>query len=88
MDILVYYLNMIKLADITIYEDDDILVINKPAGLTVHPDGKNEFNTLSEIILQEKPEMKFVGEPLTVDSGEIIMRPGIVHRLDRGNGFG
>lgn len=74
---------MFKLSDIVIYEDDDILVINKPAGLTVHPDGKNEFDTLSEMILQERPEMKFVGEPLTVDSGEIIMRPGIVHRLDR-----
>ncbi len=74
---------MIKLSDITIYEDDDILIINKPAGLTVHPDGKNDFDTLSEIILKEKPEMKFVGEPLTVDSGEIVMRPGIVHRLDR-----
>ncbi len=74
---------MFKLSDLIIYEDDDILVINKPAGLTVHPDGKNNFNTLSEMILQERPDMKFVGEPLTVDSGEIIMRPGIVHRLDR-----
>lgn len=74
---------MIKLSDITIHEDDDILVINKPAGLTVHPDGKNDFDTLSQMILDEKPEMKFVGEPLTVDSGEIIIRPGIVHRLDR-----
>lgn len=72
-----------KLADITLYEDDAIIIINKPAGLTVHPDGKNESDTLSEMILEEHPEMKFVGEPLTVDSGEVIMRPGIVHRLDK-----
>ena len=66
-----------------IFEDDAIMVINKPAGLTVHPDGKNEFDTLSNMVLEYNPAMKFVGEPLTVDSGEMIMRPGIVHRLDR-----
>ncbi len=74
---------MIALNDILLHEDDTILVINKPAGLTVHPDGRNEFNTLSEMILAERPDMKFVGEPLSVDDTNLIMRPGIVHRLDR-----
>lgn len=72
-----------RLTDMIIHEDDAVIVINKPAGLTVHPDGKNEFDTLSLLILEDRPDMKFVGEPLTVDSAEIIMRPGIVHRLDR-----
>ncbi len=72
-----------KLADIILHEDDSIIIINKPAGLTVHPDGKTKFETLSEMLIDERPEMKTVGEPLTLDTGEIIIRPGIVHRLDR-----
>ncbi len=72
-----------KLANLIIHEDDSIIVINKPAGLTVHPDGKAKFETLSEILLEERPEMKFIGEPLTLETGEVILRPGIMHRLDR-----
>jgi 23S rRNA pseudouridine1911/1915/1917 synthase len=72
-----------KLADILLHEDESIMVINKPAGLTVHPDGKADFDTLSEMLLKERPEIKNVGEPITLDDGAIIMRPGIVHRLDR-----
>jgi len=72
-----------KLSDIIIHEDESIMVINKPAGLIVHPDGKGDFETLSNMILEEHPEIKFVGEPLVLAGGEIIMRPGIVHRLDR-----
>lgn len=66
-----------------LYEDDHYLVINKPAGLTVHPDGKTEEKTLVDIILKERPELKGVGEPLELSSGLVIDRPGIVHRLDR-----
>lgn len=57
-----------------IYSDDDIIVVNKPAGVIVHrapgyPDG-----TLCDILLKEFPDMAGVG------SDE---RPGVVHRLDR-----
>lgn len=72
-----------KLAEIIIHEDESVIVINKPAGLTVHPDGKADFATLAEMILKERPEMKDVGEPITLDDGGVILRPGIVHRLDR-----
>lgn len=72
-----------KLTDLIVYEDEALIVINKPAGLTVHPDGKNEFNTLTDLILAERPEMKGIGESLKLDDGEYILRPGIVHRLDR-----
>ena len=65
-----------------IYEDEHILVLNKPAGLVVHADGKTKEETLCDWVLENYPEMENVGEP--IDTGEsIIKRPGIVHRLDR-----
>lgn len=66
-----------------LYEDDNYVVVNKPAGLVVHPDGKTEEKTLIDWILARYPEIKEVGEPLTLSTGEVIFRPGIVHRLDR-----
>ncbi len=66
-----------------LFENDDVMVINKPAGLVVHPDGRTEERTLADWVLETHPEMKGVGEPLTLQSGEVIDRPGIVHRLDR-----
>jgi 23S rRNA pseudouridine1911/1915/1917 synthase len=73
-------MNMQKLQ--VLYEDDSILVINKPAGLVVHGDGKAEFETLADMILAERPEMRDIGEPLTIGEKKIY-RPGIVHRLDK-----
>lgn len=72
-----------NLSDIIIHEDESIIVIDKPAGLTVHPDGKADFETLSDMILKDRKEMKTVGEPIVMEDGTVIMRPGIVHRLDR-----
>jgi 23S rRNA pseudouridine1911/1915/1917 synthase len=57
-----------------IYEDPWILVINKPAGLTVHPGAGNADGTLVNALLAKYPEIKDVGDP---------GRPGIVHRLDK-----
>lgn len=65
-----------------LYEDQYVLVINKPAGLVVHPDGRNDFETLSEILLSERPELAGVGETMVLE-GKEIKRPGIVHRLDK-----
>ena len=65
-----------------LYEDASILVIDKPAGLVVHPDGRGDFETLADILLRERPELTNVGEPLMIDGTE-IKRPGIVHRLDK-----
>jgi 23S rRNA pseudouridine1911/1915/1917 synthase len=66
-----------------LFEDDHTLAINKPAGLVVHYDGKTKEPTLVDWLLEKYPEMKNVGEPTTLATGEIIYRPGIVHRIDR-----
>jgi len=57
-----------------IYEDSDILVIDKPAGLTVHPAPGNWEHTLVNALLAYCPDLAGIG-------GKI--RPGIVHRLDK-----
>ena len=56
------------------YADDDLLVIDKPAGLVVHPGAGHDTGTLVNGLLAAFPEIATVGDP---------MRPGIVHRLDR-----
>ncbi len=57
-----------------IYEDEDLLVIDKPAGLTVHPAPGHPSHTLVNAILSHFPDLADVGDSL---------RPGIVHRLDK-----
>ena len=66
-----------------VYEDENVLAISKPVGLMVHADGKREIPTLVDWILEKYPEIKEVGEPMTINTGEMIWRPGIVHRLDK-----
>ena len=66
-----------------LYEDKDAMVINKPAGLIVHPDGHTKEITLVDWILKKHPKMKNVGEPIVFQDGTKIYRPGIVHRIDR-----
>ncbi len=65
-----------------LYEDKNILAIDKPAGISVHPDGKTKEKTLVDWILKNYPEMEKVGEPIDT-TNEKILRPGIVHRLDK-----
>ncbi|MFA5537164.1 MAG: RluA family pseudouridine synthase [Bacillota bacterium] len=57
-----------------VYEDDDLLIINKPQGLVVHPAAGNEQGTLVNALLHYYPPIKEVNDQL---------RPGIVHRLDK-----
>ena len=66
-----------------LYEDSDILALNKPAGLVVHSDGKTVEPSLSDWVLENYPKTKNVGEPARLSDGREILRPGIVHRLDR-----
>ena len=54
-----------------IYEDDDILVINKPMGLVVHPGAGNPDGTVLNALLHHYPDI--INVP----------RAGIVHRLDK-----
>lgn len=56
-----------------LYEDDDILVVDKPAGLAVHPGAGHPSGTLVNALIYLRPALKGIG------SSE---RPGIVHRLD------
>lgn len=62
-------------------ETSDFLIINKPAGLRTHGDGKSDVPTVADWILKERPEIVGVGENMEID-GHLIERPGIVHRLD------
>lgn len=66
-----------------LYEDENVLAVNKPAGLLVHPDGKSVEPTLVDWIRKHYPEIQDVGEVLKLASGDVVERPGIVHRLDR-----
>jgi 23S rRNA pseudouridine1911/1915/1917 synthase len=64
-----------------LFENNDFLVINKPAGLVVHGDGKTNKPTVVDWVLEQYPALKRVGESATFNDEEID-RPGIVHRLD------
>lgn len=66
-----------------IYEDEDLLAINKPAGVVVHTDGRTIETSVVDWIRLRYPALEGVGEPFTLIDGTIIERPGIVHRLDR-----
>ena len=66
-----------------LYEDGDCAVINKPAGLMVHPDGRDKGPFLTDWILKTFPKTKNVGEPGRTPEGDELNRSGIVHRLDR-----
>ncbi len=74
-----------------LYEDANILAIEKPSGISVHGDGRSKEKTIADWILENYPKLKTVGEkpqkneeknegPIFVN----IPRPGIVHRLDNG----
>ena len=58
-----------------VHEDADLLVVDKPAGLVVHPGAGRSSGTLVHGLLARFPEIASVGDPA---------RPGIVHRLDKG----
>lgn len=70
--------------DITIlFENEDVVVINKPSGLMVHDDGKTKGETVVDWFLAHAPEAKGVGEPGRAQDGSALERSGVVHRLDR-----
>ncbi len=60
---------------VVVYEDKDLIVIDKPAGLTVHPGAGNPDGTLVNALLHH------CGDSLSGINGEA--RPGIVHRIDK-----
>ena len=58
-----------------VHEDADLIVVDKPAGLVVHPGAGQDSGTLVNGLLARYPEIRDVGQ---------ADRPGIVHRLDKG----
>lgn len=69
--------NLLEARDIPfeiIYEDDHLLIINKPTGLTVHPGSGNESNTLVNGLLYKNIKLCKTDDE---------KRPGIIHRLDK-----
>lgn len=58
-----------------VYVDDDVIVVNKEAGVVVHPGAGNQSGTMVNFLLAGYPDLAGVGDP---------MRPGLVHRLDAG----
>src|SRR5688572_1053079 len=58
-----------------VYQDPDVIVVNKPAGMVVHPGAGHESGTLVNALLHHVTDLSGIG-------GEL--RPGIVHRLDKG----
>jgi len=65
-----------------LYEDPDVLVIDKPSGISVHSDLRSEEKTIADWFLKKYPKAENVGESIFTD-GKEIKKPGIVHRLDK-----
>jgi len=57
-----------------LYEDENVIVVNKPAGVVVHPSNGHQSGTLVHALLAHDPFLQGIGG---------VQRPGIVHRLDR-----
>ncbi len=82
-----------------VYEDAEVIVVDKPAGLTVHPSATQKNGTLVNALLAHYPPLKNVGDPSLrpaspelrggeqaqgkLSSKQVNLRPGIVHRLDK-----
>jgi 23S rRNA pseudouridine1911/1915/1917 synthase len=63
-----------RIALTVVHEDDDVLVLDKPAGMVVHPGAGHARGTLAAALLAHAPTIAGVGGP---------RRPGVVHRLDK-----
>ena len=57
-----------------LFEDQDLLVVNKPPGLVVHPGAGHRTGTLLNALVHHCPDLQDIGE---------VSRPGLVHRLDK-----
>ena len=76
-----------------LYEDVNLLAVNKPSGLVIHTDGRTlrtleggkqvPEEALTDWLRKNYPACENIGEPLKIGTGEVIKRWGIVHRIDR-----
>ena len=74
---------MTNIEPVILYEDDDVVAIDKPAGLVVHADGVTTEATVVDWLLARCPVARGVGEQGYSQKGELLERSGVVHRLDR-----
>jgi 23S rRNA pseudouridine1911/1915/1917 synthase len=66
-----------------VYEDDKLLVINKPSGLITHKKNAEDAQpSVVDWVIQNYPDLEKIGEPF-IASGALVSRAGIVHRLDK-----
>ncbi len=66
-----------------LFEDESVMVINKPSGMVVHNDGRTEEKTVVDWFLPRAPLARGVGESGYAQDGTPLERSGVVHRLDR-----
>ena len=66
-----------------IFEDSNVLVIDKPSGLVVHPFDNSDEYTLVDFLHEHSPEMFHIENNITLQDGRSISLGGIVHKLDR-----
>jgi 23S rRNA pseudouridine1911/1915/1917 synthase len=66
-----------------LFENDDLVAVDKPAGVMTHPDGVGAEETVSDWFAARYPKSANVGETQRLKDGTEITRPGVVHRLDR-----
>jgi 23S rRNA pseudouridine1911/1915/1917 synthase len=74
--------NVLKQVQI-VYEDEWLLVVDKPSSLVVHSDQRTEEETLSDWVQANYPELESVGGEHMLDMGRTERRWGVVNRLDR-----
>lgn len=68
---------------VILYEDEAVVVINKPYGWLVHEDGHNDAPTVVAWLVARVPEASGVGEQGYSSKGDELDRSGVIHRLDR-----
>lgn len=66
-----------------IYEDSNILVINKPSGLVVHPFDYSTEETLLDFLMNHSPDIFSIDNPVALQDKRIINLGGVAHKLDR-----
>jgi 23S rRNA pseudouridine1911/1915/1917 synthase len=72
-------MNTIKI----LFEDNNYLILDKPAGMLAHSDGKTKEEGVTDWLAQKYPALENVGGEVEVQHGEPVKRWGLVHRIDR-----
>jgi 23S rRNA pseudouridine1911/1915/1917 synthase len=66
-----------------LFEDDNYLILDKPAGVLVHSDGRTKGESVTDWLSKKYPTLENIGGEVEVQHGEPVKRWGLVHRIDR-----